>query len=282
MYFGSPLHVCSVSLVFGITAAFWLLLKRKRKKVQKTVIMLMMVLNTLQHFFKFLIYPQYFGMGFTIYSTAYNVCAVLIISAPMIFLWGNRFLKNFLYFVGVTAGIGAIIFPYWFFGTPSDELGWNYFRFYFCHGLLFVSCVLPLLLGFHKPKYKEFYQVGLGYLLTLCVILVNNVIFMSVGLYPDGVGSPLYDQLLRVNPCMMMAPKSDFGWINPMLKICSLPVFLGNNPAGRYAPILWYALPVYLGISLASFILFAVLDRRAFCADWNRLWKNNRNSSKND
>lgn len=264
MYFGSPFHLGSVVLVLGVGAACYLILKNKKKRVQKTVILLIMLLNTLQHILKFLIYPHYFGMGFTMLSTAYNVCAALILIAPVIFLWGNQFFKNSLYFIGVTAGIGTVAFPFWFFSTPIGELGWNYYRFYLCHGLLFLSCILPLLLGFHKPSYKEFWQVGIGFLLILCVILVNNVIFMSIGLNPDGMESSLYEQLLRVNPCMMMAPKKEFLWLNKILCAFSPPVFLGDNPAGKYAPILWYAVPVYVGISLAAFMLFILLDWKKF------------------
>lgn len=264
MAFGSLFHLGSVLLVLLATAIIFLLLRNRSHKLQKISILTVMLLNTLQHLFKFLIYPPYYGTGFSIYSTAYNVCAVLILSAPVVFLWGNRFWKNFLYFIGTVAGIGTTLFPYWVFGTPIAELGWNYYRFYICHGLLFVSCALPLLLGFHRPRYQEFWQVGLGFLLTLCVILVNNVIFMTVGLYPQGQGRALYDQLLNINPCMMIAPKEDFIWLKKILEIGSADVFLGNNPAGRYAPILWYAVPVYVGISLASFGIFVLLDRKKF------------------
>lgn len=264
MYFGSLFHLGTVFLVLLATVALWWWLRKKNVRIQKTVILCLMMLNTLQHFLKSLIYPQYFGTGFTLYSTAYNVCAVLIISAPVIFLWGNRFWKNFLYFIGLPAGIGTILFPFWFFGTPVRELGWHYFRFYLCHALLLITCVLPLLLGLHKPKYQEFWQVGLGFLLTLCAILLNNVIFMSVGLYPEGIGASLYDQLLQINPCMMMAPKGEFTWLEEILKTGSPSVFLGNNPNGRYAPILWYALPVYLGISFAAFGVFVLLNWKDF------------------
>ena len=264
MYFGSLFHLGSVVLVLAVTAAIWLTLRRKSVKVQKTVILCLTVLNTLQHFLKSWIYPQYFGTGFTIYSTAYNVCAALIISAPFIFLWGNRFLKNCLYFIGLPAGIGTILFPFWFFGTPVGELGWHYFRFYLCHALLFITCMLPLILGLYKPRYQEFWQVGLGFLLTLCIVLFNNVIFMTVGLYPEGIGSSLYDQLLRINPCMMMAPKGEFKWLDSILKLAAPSVFLGNNPSGCYAPILWYALPVYLGISMGTFGVFALLNWKDF------------------
>ena len=271
MYFGSPLYLASILLLVSVTAILWVVLRKRSRRTQQTVVLVLLVVNTLQHLLKSWIYPQYFGMGFTLLSTAYNVCAVLIMAAPFVLLWGNRFLKNFLFFIGSAAGVGAIAMPYWYFGVPVQELGWRYFRFYLCHALLFVSCLLPLLLGLHKPSYREFWQVGLGFLLTLCIILVNNVIFMSIGLWPDENSVPLYEQLLSINPCMMMGPKKDLEWLVNIIKPFSPDVFLGDNPAGRYAPILWYAVPVYVGISVLTFVLFALIDRKAFSSDVRHL-----------
>ena len=87
---------------------------------------------------------------------------------------------------------------------------------------------------------------------------------MTIGLYPEGIGVSLYDQLLQINPCMMMAPKGKITWLVGILKTGSPSAFLGNNPNGRYAPILWYALPVYLGISIAAFAVFALLNWKDF------------------
>ena len=270
MYFGSVFHLGSVVLVLAVTVALWQLLRRTNVKIQSITILCLMAVNVLQHFLKFLLYPQYRGMGFTLYCTAYNVCACLIIASPFVFLWGNRFFKNTLYFIGLAAGIGAVAFPYWFFGTPVRELGWQYFRFYLCHGLLFISSMLPLLLGFHQPRHQDFWQVGLGFLLILCVVLLNNVIFMTLGLYPEGAGQALYEQLVGVNPCMMMGPKENMAWFNRILERFSPSVFLGHNASGLYAPILWYAIPVYLGISLAAFVVFALLDWRNFRYNWKK------------
>ena len=261
MDLGSPFYIGMLSLLFAVAAVLWWLLRKKNVKLQRGVILGLMLINTLQHFLKYWLYPQYFGLGFSLYSTAYNVCGALIILSPAVFLWGNRFWKNSLLFIGSAAGLGAIALPFWYFGMPVSRLGWNYGRFYLCHGLLFLSSFLPLALGLHRPKRREFWQVGLGFLLILCFVTVNNVIFMTIGLYPEGVGKPLYDQLLAINPCMLMAPKGEFGWLEALLKLGAPPVLLGDNPSGHYAPILWYALPVYAGITLASLPVFWGVDK---------------------
>lgn len=263
MTLGSPFYFVMLWLLMILTGLFFCLLRRRSLQYQRKIILLIMIVNFIQHFFKFLIYPPYFKMGFTIYSTAYNMCSVLIIFGPVIFLLNRRFLNNFLFFVGSAAGFGAIVYPFWFFGNPVNALGWEYVRFYICHALLFVTSVLPLILGLHKPSKKEFWHVGAGFLLALCVIVINDAIFMSIGLFPGGQGKDLYSQMLISNPCMLMGPKEGFAWISNVFQKLSFPVFLGENPSGRYAPILWYALPVFLGISLGAIALFALIDRKS-------------------
>lgn len=263
MALGSPFYFAMLWLLIIITGLLFLMIRKHCEGFQRKVILLLMIVNFIQHFLKFWIYPPYYKMGFTIYSTAYNMCSVLILFGPAIFMLNKRFLNNFLFFVGSVAGFGAIVYPFWFFGKTVDALGWEYIRFYICHALLFVTSVLPLLLGLHKPRKQEFWHVGAGFLLALCVIVINDAIFMSIGLFPGGQGKDLYSQMLISNPCMLMGPKEGFTWISNMMQTLSFPVFLGQNPSGRYAPILWYALPVFLGISLGAIALFALIDRES-------------------
>lgn len=260
MHYGSPFYILSIVSLLVITALVWFILKKQSTRTQKTVLFILMLLNALQHFFKFIIYPQYYGTGVSYISTAYNMCAVLIISSPAVLLLKSRFLKNCVFYIGAVAGLGAIAMPVWFIGLPVSQLGWEYVRFYICHGLLFISSILVILLNIHRASYKAFWQIGLGFLLGLCIILVNDVIFMTVGLFPGVSAENLYESLVRTNPCMMMGPQEGFGWVADIVKYFSPSFFMGNNPAGKYAPILWYAIPAYLGICLISFSVFAVSD----------------------
>ncbi len=263
----SPFYILSVLLLMSVTAGLWLCLRKMGTSVQKAVLLILMLVNTFQHLLKFLIYPQYWGMGFTSLSTAYNMCAVLILLSPLSFVLSSRFLKNFVLIVGTVAGIGAIVYPVWYLGIPVQDLGWDYARFYICHGLLFVTSVLPLPLHLHKPSYKEFWQLGIGFLLALCLILVNDVIFIALGLFPGADPDNLYQSLINANPCMMMGPQKGFEWVENVVKYFSLPYFMGENSSGNYAPILWYAGAVYLGITVISFGLFAVMDRKNLLQD---------------
>ena len=262
MFFGSVIYYLSIILLIGIAVLCWIFLRNRSFRLQKIIIITIMVLNTAQHFLKSVLYPQYFGTGFTYISTAYNMCALLIILSPVVYLFGNRFWKNFVFLVGTVAGLGAIAFPVWYLNKPLTALGWDYLRFYICHSLLFLSSLLPLLWGHYKIKRQEFWQIGLGFLLALCMILLNNVVSIVIGLHPGVSAQNLYQSLLHDNPCMLMGPKEGFEWLLAVIKPLSLPAFCGNNPTGYYAPILWYAVPLYIGITGLAYVVFTLADRK--------------------
>ena len=260
--YGSPFYILSLVLLAILAGTAYFLLRNRSLRAQKWTILAIMLLNLFQHLFKSVIYPQYAGQGFTSISSAYNMCAVLIMFSPVAFVCHSRFLKNFFYFVGTVAGAAAIAVPVWYIGDPISELGWDYFRFYICHAGLFITSLLPLLLGHHIPRRKEFWQVGTGFLLALCLILINDFIFMSLGLYPGADIKDFYGSMVRINPCGLMGPPKALPWIENFVKILTPSVLLGNNPAGVYVPILWYAVPLYLGISIVTFLIFTVMDRK--------------------
>ena len=251
-----------LSLPLATVTLLFFLLRNKNKTRQKTVIAILAIINLLQHILKPFLYPGYYGTGFSYLISAYNMCAFFILISPFVLLWGNRFLKNFLFFVGSVAGFCSIAFPQWFMGRPISALGWEYVRFYICHFLLFLTSLLPLLLRLHAPSLKEFWQIGLGFLGALSVILVNNVIFIIAGLFPGVSPDQLYDGLMQINPCRMMAPDGMFSRFLPIVRLFTPDVFLGKNASGQYAPILWYAIPVYVSITIMSLVVFALWDRK--------------------
>ena len=271
MYYGSVAYMLSIIILLIVTATVYLVLRKCKEKIAKLVIFSIMLVNVLQHLLKSVIYPIYFGQGFTAISSAYNMCAFLILISPAVFLSKSRLFKNFLYFVGTVAGIAAIAVPQWYIGKPISELGVSYFRFYLCHALLFISSIMPLLLGFHKPSYKEFWQVGLGFLFALCCIVINDFLFMATDLYPGADIHDFFDSMQRINPCGLMGPPKSLPWVAHLVSPFSPDFLLGDNSLGVPIPILWYAIPVYLGIGSVCAVLFAILDRRNFTRDISRL-----------
>jgi len=272
MNYGSLFYVLMLLGLAVLAAGTWLILRRCSAKTQRFAVLGLMLLNVAQHLLKPWIYPMYRGQGFSHIMTAYNMCATLILLSPLALLCKNRLLKNFVFFVGSVAGVVAVAVPVWYIGKPVADLGWDYARFYICHALLFVTSLMPLVLGLHRPSYREMWHVGVGFLLALCVILLNDFAVMAMGCYPGADIRSFYQSMLKINPCGLMGPPQALPWVEKLVRPLSLPVFMGANPGGMYVPILWYAIPIFLGITVASAILFGVLDRDNLRTDlrkWN-------------
>jgi hypothetical protein len=68
----------------------------------------------------------------------------------------------------------------------------------------------------------------------------------------------------------MMGPPAAQSHIVKVVRFFTPPVFLGKNPSGNFAPILWYAVPLYLAISIGAMLLFFAVDRKNLAADLRR------------
>ena len=64
--------------------AIYMIFRNAPMAVKRLVVFAIALLNTLQHLLKIYIYPQYAGESFGGRSTAYNMCALLILISPII------------------------------------------------------------------------------------------------------------------------------------------------------------------------------------------------------
>ncbi len=260
--YGSFFYFFYPGLALALFAGLVFLLRSWTERAKTAAILAIAAVNLLQHLLKQQIYPHMWGGSFSSVNTAYNICAFLIIASPFLLLCKSRAIRDFICVTGTIAGFFTMIFPIWFIGKPA--FSWEILRFYLCHGLLFLSSALPLALKIHTVSWHNWYKYLPLFLLMLALILVNNLLCIFMGL---AGGSPenLYDALGQMNPFLIMGPREDFLWLAELLAPIT-PDFLVQN--GYYVPILWHMVPLYIPLSLVVFVLFALLDRKRFCADW--------------
>ena len=265
IYYGSFMYFAYILIAIGGFLGAFFALRHRPEKTKKLAVVVIASINLAQHLLKGLIYPHYWGGNYSLHlSSAYNVCAFLIISSPFIWLFGNRLLKNFLTYIGSIAGMIAMLVPYWFIGQSAFQS--EAYRFYLCHSLLFISSLLPVFLGLVKLEWKHFWKIGLLFFTMLAIIIVNDIFFIVIGHYPVSNPSDIYGSLREINPCWSITAPAGFDWL---MKIISsfTPAFLrGGNASGFYVPILWYAIPMYLGITLVAFVVCVLCDLSAFKA----------------
>lgn len=252
--YGSLMYVAYIAAVLFASFLIYQLIKKCPKGMQHFVIFLISIVNLLQHLFKGVIYPQY-QAGYSLHlSTAYNFCALLIILTPIIYLFKNNYLRCFISFAGMMASALSIAFPYWFIGQSAFT--WEVYRFYICHALLFLTSSLPLFLGLTKYKFKYFWSMGLMFFLSLGLIVANNVIFLKAGWFTESPSTPIFEFLSAYNPVWLMHPPVGFDWLITIFNFVTPAYFLGANPWNLCIPVLWYAIPAYILITVTYILIY--------------------------
>lgn len=239
-----------------ILAGLWFLLRNKTKNVQKIVIFSLTLLNLLQHMLKIYIYPQYWGESFGARSTAYNMCAFLIMASPFIFLVGSELWQNFITYVGTVAGGMSLCVTYWMAEPVEEQL-----RFVTCHALLLITSCLPALLGIYKINWRKCWRMPFVFYGCLMVLIVNDVITYTLGIIGDDVNLTLHEFLLRENPCWAMCPPADYPFVGDIVGFFTPDAFSD-------IPILWLAIPLFLLITLGAIGFGSIFDKARFRADF--------------
>lgn len=274
LQFFSFTHILILLVAAGIVLLLYFLFKNSEETTRRNFIILLMSLNIIQHFFKHILYPHIFAGGLHLDNTAYNICAFLILFSPLFHFGKSESARQYIAYVGTVSGALALIVPFWFFGKNIFAAGviWEFIRFFLCHELLFVTSLLPVLWGRVRFRHGDGWKFGLYFIGMLCAILLNNTVFllMTDTTAPDH----LYQSLLAANPAGIMGPpayNSPFNVLIKAVEALSPVVFLGG--AGKvYTPILWYAIPLYYGITLIALALGAITDRKNFIADFRAVF----------
>jgi hypothetical protein len=134
--------------------------------------------------------------------------------------------------------------------------------------------LLPVFLGLVKLEWKHFWKIGLLFFSMLGIIIINDIFFIAIGHYPVSNPSDIYGSLCEINPCWSITAPSGFDWLVKIISAFT-PAFLrGGNSAGFYVPILWYAIPMYLGITLVAFVVCVLCDLGTFKAYLSNIKEN--------
>ncbi len=261
--FLSPAYFLCLGACILFVALIFLLFRKAPRGVRHGVVFFLMAVNIAQHLMKSLVWPHLAGTGFTLQNTAYNVCATLILISPAVY-FSKGVMRDGMVYIGTAGPLLAIVVPFWFQGRSLFQ--WEVLRFYVCHVLLIATSILPALWGLHKLSYRRFAGIPLFFFGVLILIVFNIVVCYAAGLIDNS--RPLFDVLYGNNPCWVMhpAPPAGFEWTQTVLEKLSPPMFLetADHP---YLPLLWYAVPMYLGIALLALILGILVDFKRFKAD---------------
>ncbi len=244
----------------------YFIFRNKSVRVKKAVVFAVALFNTLQHLLKPYIYPQYFGESFGARSTAYNMCALLILISPIVLAVGSELWQNFMFYVGSIAGYSSILVTYWLASPIEEQV-----RFVICHGLLFISSFLPFLFGIYRVNYRKFWRLPFVFFGCLMILIVNNIVTFTLKIAGDTGNMTLFDFLYRENPCWSMHSPDGYPFVLDLVKPFTPDLFLAAE-GGVDTPIMWYAVPMFILISAVGFLLGIILDAKRFGKDMKKLY----------
>ena len=262
----SPAHVLSLIAAASLVATSYFIFRKRSFRAQRIFILVIVLINVFQHLFKLEIYPIYDG-GFSAICTAYNMCELLILLSPLAHSVKFAPLRDFVYYIGASAGIVALAVPYWNVG--DDLFSGEFVRFFICHVLLLLSSLLPLLFGHHKPSWRRFALLGVSFFAGIGLILLNDVITISLGIYGDLTSENLYASLANANPIWAFGSPESFSFVIKIVDVFTPDFLLGDKTGANLVPVLWYSIPLYLLISILAFAVFTLSDRKNFLRDLN-------------
>jgi len=268
---GNFLYWLMIAILFVATFLSQSLCRRYGKDFASKFILTILWTNFAFHFLKQL--NPYYMADFPYSlkrSTPENLCALLIILSPFIFMWGGKHFKDYFFVVGTLSGLAVFFFPSEALNRPLDNVEslLEVTRFYLCHAPLVICPILMVGEGFHHLDYHRILYLPLIFIAFESVIFINEIFLKLSGLV-DMDWADVFSRNVR-NGALVFGPPSALdrylGWLYVLIP----PFLTYRAPSGimAFVPVLWLVVPLYLfGLPLGM-IALAPSEGRHMTIDW--------------
>ena len=213
---GNVWYFLFIAFLIGFTVFSVWLCRKKGQTFSKRYISIMLWANFALHFLKQFLPGAIASWPYSLTGSLFpNLCAVLVFFGPFIFHFGNRYVKDYFYYIGILSGTLVYLVPTGaLFEGPMGAAEWcETFRFYLCHIPLVVCPLLMVDRGFHKLDWKRLWDIPVIFGAVLLIISLQVVLFgpvLKIPGYPtDWVGPN--GILNRLAPSNMHNQSMQFG-----------------------------------------------------------------------
>lgn len=259
----------------GLVVGLYFLLRHRSTKTQKIVLFSLLAVGLLLHFLKVYIPPYSVDEARMLRDAWFvNICAANIALFPFLFFIKNKYVKDYMFYIGVISGLIALFYPQ----EPlakSNQLGetLDILRFYYHHWMVMAVPLLMVLFKHHTLSYKRVWCVPIGLLLVMLFIMLNQLFQSELGYIPLR-DDDMFDINYK-NSSYIWGPDGDA--IGEFLAIFC-PDFFTKIPVGPYAgqekywPWFWLIFPCFILVVPLSFALSMIFDHKKFAQDVKYAW----------
>lgn len=264
---GTPTHIFGIVCytLFGILGCIFI--QKMEQKKQKIFIFSLLLFGFILHFFKLAFAPYKALLPKSIRKITFeNICAVSTLIFPFIFLSKNKYLKDYMFYMGVISGTAAILVP------ATDYypyLNFDTCRFYLCHMVIGIAPLLMVVANIHTLDYHRIWMLPILFLCVQGLIAMNDVIMVKCKLinqYPNfslqfGVSQKHEDMF---GPFLILLT----GLCPSYLKTANIVL---EGITTSYVPVLWLIIPAFVYLSLLSFIIAIPFEKKHMRQDFQTL-----------
>ena len=258
-----------IFLSAGGFAGLYLLLRNRSQKTVKLVLISLMVFALVLHFMKGLFPPYSLDYSRHLRDSWFiNICGANIALFPFMLLSKNKYVKDYMFYIGVLSGLIAIVYPIDPILKPdqSAEIV-DVLRFYLHHNLLWYVPLLMVLLGLHKLAYRRIWATPIIFLLVMLFIMLNQIFQSELG-FIDLRGDDIH-AIPYVNNSLIWGPD---GSISKLID-WACPDFFKTIPVGphrgetKYWPWFWLIVPCFVILIPVCFLISMIFDFQNFKQD---------------
>ncbi|MBE6944287.1 MAG: hypothetical protein E7453_08585 [Ruminococcaceae bacterium] len=278
--------IVQVGALTGLYFAF----RRARPFVQNTVLFSLLALGLLLHFLKMYIppYGELVNGELAVTDRGWrdswfvNICGANIALFPIFFLTKNKYLKDYMFYVGVISGLIVLFYPQEPIakGDAAAQMAefWDIVRFYYHHWMIMAVPLLMVLWKRHTLSYKRVWVAPVGILLLMLFIILNQIFQSELGFIPlrdAGSAVPNYK-----NTSYIWGPLNGDGSMDPIGAVFDIfcPSWFKKLPVScegygmavgevKYWPWFWMIFPAFILVTPLAFGLCMIFDAKRFKKD---------------
>ena len=238
---------------------------------QKLVLFALLALGLAFHFLKVYIPPYSVDEARMLRDAWFvNICGANIALFPFFFFCKNKYIKDYMFYIGVLSGIIALAYPQ----EPMAKLDqaaefWDIVRFYYHHWMLLAVPLLMVLFKMHTLSYKRIWIAPVGILLLMLFIMLNQIFQSELGFIPLRGEDML--QINYKNTSYIWGPGANDAIGEFFAMLC--PDFFKTIPVGEFAgqekywPWFWMIFPCFILVPPLSFGLCMIFEGKCFASD---------------